>query len=151
MFFSKRFQIATLSSDHTKIHTSASDGRKRSDRRTEALECARETVSSFGMGKRAKGGGVGGKQSSLLASFDFSKYPQLKKPLEVVGKTIDVPGNFWDKCPAADKERFFKCTIRDYLIAHRFVVGPISPAFQLQEMGERGTGSLEQGDSSGED
>ena len=90
------------------------------------------------MGKKAKGGGAGGKakQSSLLGGgFDFEAYPQLKKPMEVIGKAIDVPGGFWDKCPAADKEKLFKCTVRDYSIAHRFAVGPISPAFQMQEMG----------------
>eukprot|EP00966_Prymnesium_polylepis_P258025 5960184-Prymnesium_polylepis.1 len=33
---------------------------------------------------------------------------------------------------------------------HRFAVGPMSAAYDMQEMGERGTGSLEHGDSSGE-
>ena len=76
------------------------DGSARTDRMMEALACARETASPFAMGKKAKGGGVGGKQRSLLGGFDFTKYPQLKTPLEEIGKTIDVPGNFWDKFPA---------------------------------------------------
>ena len=39
------------------------------------------------MGKKAKGGGAGGKakQSSLLGGgFDFAAYPQLKKPMEAI-------------------------------------------------------------------
>ena len=45
------------------------------------------------MGKRVKGGGAGSKakQSSLLnGGFDFQAYPQLKKPMEVVGKAINA-------------------------------------------------------------
>ena len=74
----------------------------------------------------------------------------LKKPMEAIGETLNVPGDFWDKCPAADKERLYKCVLRDYTTAHKFTVGPPSAAFQMQEMGERGSGSLEAGDSSGE-
>ena len=58
------------------------------------------------MGKKAAGRGVAakGKQKSLLdGDFDFTKYPQLKKPLETIGKVLNyVPGAFWDKCPEAD-------------------------------------------------
>ena len=35
--------------------------------------------------------------------------PMLKKPAEAVGNNLDVPGAFWDKCPAADKEKVFVC------------------------------------------
>ena len=74
--------------------------------------------------KAAVDAGGKAKQSSLLGGgFDFEVYPQLKKPMEVIGKAIDVPGGFWDKCPAADKEKLFKCTVRDFSIAHRFAVG----------------------------
>ena len=57
------------------------------------------------MGKKAAGRGVAakGKQKSLLdGDFDFTKYPQLKKPLETIGKVLNVPGAFWDKYPEAD-------------------------------------------------
>ena len=92
-----------------------------------------------------------GKQTSLLhGGFDFARYPQLKKPMENIGKSLSVPGNFWDKCPAADKEKLFICTIVNYSIMHKFTVGPMRPAYEMQEMGERGSGSLECGDSSGE-
>ena len=45
----------------------------------------------------------------------------------------------------------YKCIVRDFTIAHRITTNaPPSKAFQLQEMGESGTGSLENGDASGE-
>jgi len=64
--------------------------------------------------------------------------------MEVIGETLNVPGSFWDKCPAADMDKLFKCVLRDFSIAHKFTVGPPMAAFQMQEMGERGGGSLEQ-------
>ena len=106
-------------------------------------------MSALRMGKRKSTSGSGSAQKSL-SGFDFTTYPQIKLPVKLVGTEIGVPGDFWDKCPAADKDKIFKCVIRDHSIAHRFAVGPMSPAYQLQEMGERGSGSLEQGDSSGE-
>ena len=114
------------------------------------MDCP-EVIDAALMGRRPKANGAKGKQTSLLAGgFDFVKYPQLKKPMEVIGETIKVPGKFWDKCPAADTEKMYKCVNVDYSIAHKFAVGPMQPAFKMQEMGESGTGSLEQGDSSGE-
>ena len=102
------------------------------------------------MGRRQKASGADKARQTSLSGFDFAAYPMLKKPMEAIGETIGVPGNFWDKCPDADKERLFKCIIKDYSIAHKFPVGPPCSAFEMQEMGERGSGSLEQGDSSGE-
>lgn len=99
-----------------------------------------------GSGKNASAG-VGQK---TLSGHDFTRYPMLKKPLEVIGKQLRVPGSFWDNCPAAQMDLQYKCTIREYSLLHRFTVGPPQAAFQMQEMGERGTGSLELGDSSGE-
>ena len=45
----------------------------------------------------------------MTGGFDFESFPMLKKPMEAIGETINVPGNFWDKCPAADKQRNYKC------------------------------------------
>ena len=45
------------------------------------------------------------KQNSLRAA---GMLPMLKKPAEAVGHYLHVPGAFWDKCPAADKEKSYK-------------------------------------------
>ena len=60
------------------------------------------------MGKRRQTTGSGSAQTSL-SGFDFAKYPQIKLPVKLVGREIGVPGAFWDKCPAADREKIFKC------------------------------------------
>ena len=88
------------------------------------------------------------KQNSLRAA---GMLPMLKKPSEAVGHYLDVPGAFWDKCPAADKEKIYKCLVREFAALHKFSGGqPPSAAFEVQEMGEKGTGSLELGVASGE-
>ena len=79
------------------------------------------------------------KQNSLRAA---GMLPMLKKPSEAVGHYLDVPGAFWDKCPAADKEKIYKCLVREFAALHKFSGGqPPSAAFEVQEMGEKGTGS----------
>ena len=78
--------------------------------------------------------------------------PLLKKPLEQIGKQINVPGSYWEGQLSADeRSTLYKCTVRDFTQMHKFP-GEQAPraAFQLQEMGVAGTGSTEQGDSSGE-
>ena len=49
------------------------------------------------------------KQSSLRAA---GLLPTLKKPAEVVGMAIHVPGSFWARCPAADKATAHRCPAR---------------------------------------
>ena len=79
-----------------------------------------------------------GKGQKTLTGFDFAKYPKLSQPMETVGKTINVPGAYWDKCPAEKKAVLFQCVVRDFTLMHKGAVGPLSAAFQLQEMGEIG-------------
>ena len=52
---------------------------------------------------------------------------------------------------AAEKAAIFKCLLRDHTRVHKFP-NAVSPekAWQLQEMGVSGSGSLEHGDSSGD-
>lgn len=88
-----------------------------------------------------------GKGQKTLTGFDFAKYPKLSKPMETVGKTINVPGAYWDKCPADKKAVLFQCVVRDFTLMHKAPALPVSAAFQLQEMGELGRGSLEPGDA----
>ena len=81
-----------------------------------------------------------------------SALPLLKKPLDHVGKQIGFPGGFWEgRQTAEEKATIYKCTIRDFSALHKWDGGRTpSAAFELQEMGVLGTGSLEHGDSSGE-
>ena len=98
------------------------------------------------MGKRKQT--TQAKQTSITAHA----LPTLKKPMEAIGKQIDVPGSYWEGRQTADeKENLYKCTVRDFSLAHKF--SPQQPpvaAVSLQEMGVDGTGSTELGDASGE-
>ena len=69
--------------------------------------------------------------------------PLLKKPLEQIGKQINVPGSYWEGRMSADeRSTLYKCTVRDFTLAHKFPGKPApESAFQLQEMGVSGTGS----------
>ena len=60
------------------------------------------------------------KQSSLCAA---GMLPMLKKPTEAIGHNLHVPGAYWDKCPAADKEKVFACLVRDFDALHKFAGG----------------------------
>jgi hypothetical protein len=88
------------------------------------------------------------KQSSLRSA---GLLPTLKKPAEAIGFTCHTPGDFWDGCPAADKKKLYSCNVRTFEAVHKFPGSrPPSSAFEVQEMGEHGTGSLEPGVASGE-
>lgn len=90
------------------------------------------------------------KQMSLQA---LGMPPLIAKPIQEVGVQIKVPGSYWTTTKAnadGDKDMMYMCTIRDFSILHNFAGGLKKAAFQLQEMGPNGTGSLELGDSSGE-
>ena len=78
--------------------------------------------------------------------------PQLKKPMEAVGKQVEFPGSFWGGRMSPEELRtLYKCTVRDFSLAHKFP-GQLAPGpgFELQEMGAAGNGSTEHGDASGE-
>jgi hypothetical protein len=67
------------------------------------------------------------------------------------GHFMHVPGEFWERCAAADKKKIYKCLVREFEGLHKFAGGvPPSAAFEVQEMGETGDGSLELSVASGE-
>lgn len=81
--------------------------------------------------------------------------PEIALPDSLLGKSIKVPGTYWHgRMSAVEKATSYLCTVRDYSLAHKFDANDprCSPekAWELMEVGERGTGSLEPGDSSGE-
>ena len=85
------------------------------------------------------------KKAANHAPLGIEQYILLKKPLEHLGKQVEVPGSFWSgRMSAAERETKYKCTILDFSVSHRFSPDqPPRQAFQLQEMGVDGTGSLE--------
>jgi len=78
--------------------------------------------------------------------------PDLKHPLSYVGRQVGIPGALWvGRQTAAELATEFKCTIREFSYAHLFSGGFVpEKAWQVQEMGVSGSGSLEVGDSSGD-
>ena len=76
-------------------------------------------------------------------------YPTLNKPATAVGKYISAPGKFWNGCPAADKEKRFKCAVVEFSALHDYGDGNKGAGFSCKEMGEDGRGSLEPGVASG--
>ena len=50
-------------------------------------------------------------QTSTLTEHNF--LPQLGKPQSVVGDFIAMAGREWSGCPAADKDKWFRCVVRD--------------------------------------
>ena len=87
------------------------------------------------------------KQTSLAST---NVLPMLNGPAKAIGKDCLVPGAFWQGCPEGDKKKKYKCTITDFDALHTWDKGGKSAAFQLKEMGESGTGSLEPGIASGD-
>ena len=85
-------------------------------------------------------------QPSLAAQL----LPQLAKPATAIGEFVEIQGSDWGSCPAADKDKWFKCIVRQFEAVHDFPGGTKSAGFQVQEMGESGEGSLEPGIASGD-
>jgi len=71
--------------------------------------------------------------------------PDLKQPGDHVGRQVEIPGALWvGRQTAVERETLYKCTIRDFSFAHLFPGGFVpEKAWQVQEMGVSGSGSLE--------
>ena len=81
----------------------------------------------------------------------LEQLPLIKKPLQIIGMYINVPGAYWQgRMSATEKETMYKCVVREHSALHKFSDGTMKEAFELQEMGAAGTGSLEHGDASGD-
>ena len=47
--------------------------------------------------------------------------PLLKKPLEQIGKQINVPGSYWEGRMSTDeRSTLYKCSMRDFTQMHKF-------------------------------
>ena len=65
----------------------------------------------------------------------LEQLPLIKKPLELIGDHVNVPGAFWEgRMSAAEKETLYKCVVRDHSALHKFINGLTSEAFEVQEL-----------------
>ena len=96
------------------------------------------------MGRGRKGSSSSGKKTSVQAELE--QFPLLKKPLELIGKTINVTGDYYEgKLSDEERRAAYLHIVTDHSALHKFAGGKMQEAFQLKEMGESGTGSLEVG------
>jgi hypothetical protein len=86
--------------------------------------------------------------SKQQQQINVDQFKLLKRPMDHLGKQINVPDSFWQgRMLGEERHTFYKCTIVDFSLDHKF--GPDSSprmAFKMQEMGIDGTGSHEQSD-----
>ena len=47
----------------------------------------------------------------------------MSKPLSAVGLFVEIQGSDWGGCPAADKDKWFKCIVRQFEAVHNFPGG----------------------------
>jgi len=81
------------------------------------------------------------KKSLVQKSIEENLPPLLKKPIEVVGENIGLPGEYWGTSALArEKDKIFMCTVMDFRIAHREGTAPPKPAMLMHEMGTDGGG-----------
>jgi hypothetical protein len=86
--------------------------------------------------------------SKQQQQLNVDQFKLLKKPMDHLGKQINVPGSFWQgRMLPEERYKVYKCTIVDFSLAHKFAPDS-SPrmAFKMQEMGIDGTGSHEASD-----
>ena len=59
----------------------------------------------------------------------LEQLPLIKKPLELIGVEIAIPGAFWKgRMSAAEKQTKYVCIVRDFSALHKFVDGTTSQA-----------------------
>ena len=69
----------------------------------------------------------------------LEQLPLIKKPLEIIGMYINVPGAYWQgRMSATEKETMYKCVVREHSAMHKFIDGTMKEAFELHEMGAAG-------------
>ncbi len=86
--------------------------------------------------------------SKQQQQLNVDQFKLLKKPMDHLGKQINVPGSFWQgRMLPEERDKVYKCTIVDFSMDHKFAPDS-SPrkAFKMQEMGIDCTGSHEESD-----
>ena len=75
--------------------------------------------------------------SKQQQQLNVDQFKLLKKPMDHLGKQINVPGSFWEGRMLQDEcDKVYKCTIINFSLTHMFAPDS-SPrkAFKMQEMG----------------
>ena len=85
-----------------------------------------------------------GKAQQPAITSHVPSFPAIKKPMELLGKSIGVMGAYWvGQMSDTERATEYICTITDFTLAHKFTPdGVPKSAFKLQEMGPAGTGSV---------
>ena len=73
----------------------------------------------------AKGKGKGSAQPRLAAQL----LPILPKPASAVGEFVQIEGREWGGCTASDKDKWFRCIVRQFEAVHDFPGGVKSAGF----------------------
>jgi hypothetical protein len=92
--------------------------------------------------------GHGPKKHKQQQQLNVDQFKLLKKPMDHLGKQINVSGSFWQgRMLQEERDKVYKCTIVDFSLVHKFAPDS-SPrkAFKMQEMGIDCTGSHEESD-----
>ena len=59
--------------------------------------------------------------SKQQQQLNVDQYTLLKKPMEHLGKQLNVPGSFWQgRMLPEERDKVYKCTIVDFSLAHKF-------------------------------
>lgn len=113
----------------------------------------------MGRPRGGRGAGRGRGRATVREAPLSESLPPIKKPSALFGLQLGVPGSYWQGRMSTDERNtIYLCTVREFDAVHRWsaeegsgaVTRPPSRAWQLQEMGPTGSGSLEEGDASGE-
>ena len=57
--------------------------------------------------------------SKQQQQLNVDQYTLLKKPMEHLGKQLNVPGSFWQgRMLPEERDKVYKCTIVDFSLAH---------------------------------
>ncbi len=65
--------------------------------------------------------GHGSQESNQQQQLNVDQFKLLKKPMDHLGKQINVSGSFWEGHMLQDeRDKVYKCTIVDFSLAHKF-------------------------------
>ena len=77
----------------------------------------------------------GSKQQQQL---NVDQYTLLKKPMEHLGKQLNVPGSFWQGRMSEDeRDKIYKCTIVDFSLAQKVAPNSMSSRTSIMRCSAR--------------
>ena len=82
---------------------------------------------------------MGKGKKAAPARLSAQLLPVLKKPSSAVGLFVKIQGRDWGGCPASDKDKWFKCIVREFEAVHYFPGGTKSAGFQRTTSALRST------------